>query len=146
MLGSGPILVSGNWKVMLHFKYKMYALWRRDCRYRHCCMCTCSQGVFRKLFESILNLQHWVQKDTYHSNVQILFCKHFFYCCGSGSGSWCFIWPLDPDPGYVFSESRISDPGFWISASTHISKSLATIFGVKILKFFVNWLRFFFIC
>ncbi len=29
-------------------------------------------------------------------------------CCGSGSRIWCFFDPLDPDPGSVFSGSRIS--------------------------------------
>ncbi len=35
------------------------------------------------------------------------------------------------DPGYVFFGSQVPDP-------THISESLVTIFGLKILKFCVN--------
>ncbi len=51
------------------------------------------------------------------------FFKSYLQCCGSGSGIQYLFDPWIRDPGWLF----------WIN---HISESLETIFGVKIIKFF----------
>jgi len=47
-------------------------------------------------------------------------------CCGSGSGIRCLLDPWIRDPEWVFSGSRISDPG----SKDHILKSFDNFFGL----------------
>jgi hypothetical protein len=58
--------------------------------------------------------------------LHLPFCTLSGQCCGSGSGIRCFF-SLIPDLG----------------SPTHISESIVTIFGLKLLKFFVKWLKLF---
>jgi hypothetical protein len=58
---------------------------------------------------------------------------HFLQCCGSGSGIRClFFLPRDPESGM----GKKSGSGSEMNNPDHISESLETIFGIKILKFF----------
>jgi hypothetical protein len=60
--------------------------------------------------------------------------RAFWQCCGSGSGD--FSTPGSGDPGWV--KNQDPDPGFGMNILDHISKSLETIFWVKILKFLMK--------
>jgi hypothetical protein len=53
------------------------------------------------------------------------------HCCGSGSVIRCLFDPQIRDTGWVKSRS-----GSGMALPNHISESLETIFGLKILKFF----------
>ncbi len=74
------------------------------------------------------------------SKCYLLFSSSFWQCCGSGSGirDWVPFWPLDPGSG--MGESQHPDPG-WTTRIIYfleLRNHFFDIFGVKILKFFVE--------
>jgi hypothetical protein len=63
----------------------------------------------------------------------------FRRCCGSGSGIRSAL--LAPESGISDGKNLDSGPGSGINIPNHISKSLITILGLKIFKYFVAYLH-----